>query len=67
MMAFLEEFAVCIAISLGVRAVTAVAEALFAPGKTAKPERPLTCSGCGKFISADVSHHQHDAAKAFPE
>jgi hypothetical protein len=65
MMAFLEELAVCIAISLGVRAVTTVAETLFVPGKTAKPERPQTCSRCGKAMSDDASLHQHDSAKAF--
>jgi hypothetical protein len=66
MMAFLEELVVCIAISLGVRAVTTVAEALFVPGRTAKPERPQTCSECGKAISAEASFHQHESARALP-
>jgi hypothetical protein len=64
MMAFLEELVVCIAISLGVRAATAVAEVLFVPGKTAKPEPPQTCSRCSNDLSADIPLHRHDAAKA---
>jgi hypothetical protein len=67
MMVFLEELVVCIAVSLGVRAATAVAEALFVPGKTAKPERAETCGRCGKALSADMSLHQHDSAQAIPE
>jgi hypothetical protein len=66
MMVFLEELVVCIAVSLGVRAVTAVSTVLFAPGKTPKPEPPQTCSRCGKVMSADVPH-QYDSAKVFPE
>jgi hypothetical protein len=67
MMAFLEELVVCIAISLGVRAVTTVAEALFVPGKTAKPAKPQTCDRCGKAVSVDVAFHAHDSAKALAE
>lgn len=67
MIVFLEELAVCMAVSLGVRVVTAVAEALFVPGKTAKPERPQTCCRCGEALSADIPLHQHGSAKAFPE
>jgi hypothetical protein len=67
MMAFLEELVVCIAISLGVRAVTTVAEALFVPGRTAKPERPQTCGECGTAISAEAPLHQHESAsRALP-
>jgi hypothetical protein len=66
MLAFLEEFAASIAISLGVRAATAVAEALFA-GRTAKPERPRTCSSCGKAMHQPTSHSIHDSADAIPE
>jgi len=67
MMAFLEELVVCIEISLGVRAVTTVAEALFVPGRTAKPARPQTCERCGKAISVDLPFHKHDSAEALPE
>jgi hypothetical protein len=67
MMVFLEELVVCIAISLGVRAVAAVSNVLFAPGKTPKPEPHQTCSRCGKAMPAGVPLHQHDSAKAFPE
>jgi len=64
MVAFLEELVVCIAISLGVRAATAVAGALFVPGKTAKPERSQTCNTCGTALSADIPLHQHNSASA---
>jgi hypothetical protein len=65
MMAFLEELAASIVISLGIRAATSVAEALFA-GRTAKPERPRTCSSCGKVMHQPASG-RHDAAPALPE
>jgi hypothetical protein len=64
MMAFIEELAVCIAVSLGVRAVGAVAEFLFAPDKTAKLERPQTC---GRGEVAAVPLHHDDSTRAFPE
>ena len=67
MMAFLEELVVGIAISLGVRAATALAEALFASGKTAKPERPQTCGTCGTALSSDIPPQQHNSAKAIRE
>ena len=67
MMAFVEELAVCIAVSLGVRVVSAVAEFLFAPEKTAKLERPQTCNRCGAAATTDVSPHQDDSTRAFPE
>jgi hypothetical protein len=54
MMVFLEELVVCIAVSLGVRAVTTVAEVLFVPGKTTKPAQPQTCDRCGKAMSVDL-------------
>jgi hypothetical protein len=67
MMAFLEELVVCIAISLGVRAVTSVAAGLFVPGEAAKPERPQICSRCGEAVSAGAPLHQHESGKAFSE
>ena len=67
MIAFLEELVVCIAVSLGVRAVTTIAGALFSPAKTANLERPQTCSRCGSAMSGDVPLHQHDPAQALPE
>jgi hypothetical protein len=67
MMMFLEELVVCIAVSLGVKAATAVAEALFVPGKTTKPERPQTCCRCGDALSADTPLHQHGSVRALPE
>jgi len=67
MMAFLGELAVSIVISLGVRATTAAAEALFA-GRNAKPERSQTCSSCGKsHASSDIPRDRHDSARALPE
>jgi hypothetical protein len=65
MMAFIEELAVCIAVSLGVRAVSAVAEFLFAPEKTARLERPQTCGGCSEVT--DIPLHQDDSTRAFRE
>lgn len=65
MMAFLEELAASIAISLGVRAATAVAEALFA-GRPANPERPQTCSNCGKSIHQPTSHFIDNQPMHFP-
>ncbi len=67
MVAFLEELVVGIAISLGVRAATAVAGVLFAHGKTAKPERPQTCCTCGTALSAEIPSQQHNSAKAIRE
>jgi hypothetical protein len=61
-MAFIEELAVGIAIALAVRAVTAVAEFLFAPEKTAKPDR----SGAA-VKSADVPLNQNDSTGTFPQ
>jgi hypothetical protein len=55
MMAFLEELAASILISLGIRAATSVAGAMFA-GRTAKPEPPRTCSSCGKVMHQPASH-----------
>jgi hypothetical protein len=65
MMAFIEELAVCIAVSLGVRAVGAVAEFLFASEKAAKLERPQTCGGSGEV--SDVPLRQDGSTRAFPE
>jgi hypothetical protein len=66
MMAIIEELAAGIAISLGVRAVSAVAELLFAPDKAAKLERPHTCSRCGA-VTTDVRLHQDEPTKALAE
>jgi hypothetical protein len=66
MIAIIEELAVGIAISLAVRAVSSVAEFLFAPEKTGKLERPQTCIRCGA-VTADVRPHQDEPTKALAE
>jgi hypothetical protein len=62
MMAILEELVVCIAVSLGVRVVTAVAGALFTPDKSTVPDRRQTCDACGRTMAAEGRlPHQHEA------
>jgi hypothetical protein len=45
MIGILEEFAVCLAVSLGLRAIGVVAQFLSAAEKTSAPRR-RTCAGC---------------------
>jgi hypothetical protein len=67
MMAFIEELAAGVAIALGVRAVTALAELLFVAEKNANPDRPQTCSGGGTVASADAPLHQDDSTRTIPQ
>ena len=41
-----EELAVCLAVSLSLRAMSAAAQILFAPSKTSVPRRGPTCAHC---------------------
>jgi uncharacterized low-complexity protein len=62
MLAFLEELAVCITISLGVRVVTTVAGALFTPAKNVVPDQQQTCGVCGQTKAAEGHlSHEHEA------
>jgi hypothetical protein len=67
MITFIEELAVGVAIALGVRAVTAIAQFLLAPEKAEKPDRPQTCSHGTTVTSADVPLHQDDSTRAFSQ
>jgi hypothetical protein len=67
MMAFIEELAIGIAVSLGVRSISAAAEVLFAPEKAAKPERGQICSRFDTVAPVNVSRPQDDSTTALAE
>ena len=46
MTGILEELAVCLGVSLGLRAISAVGQVLSAPNKTSVPRRGPTCAHC---------------------
>jgi hypothetical protein len=46
MTGILEELAVCLVVSLGLRAISAVAQILSTPDKTSVPQRGPTCAHC---------------------
>jgi hypothetical protein len=66
MLAFVEELAIGIAVSLALRAIGSAAEFLFAPEREAKPERAQTCSHCGSVASADAPRNEVGPTEGAP-